>query len=140
VGSHRPKLASELESGVDLMGGWYDSAIMSIPIFINVSYDLFHSRNGRFSANLFGGLGAHYHQVIFEIGGVEAESQLRPSVQIGLNANRTISMKWAINLRSTYTRSFTSRQVAEFAGMTIRSRDRYGYGSIVIMMGLSKDL
>jgi hypothetical protein len=140
LGNHRPQLSIELETGVDLMGGWYDGAIMSIPLFINARRDLFHSRNGHLSAGLFGGLGAHYHQVIFGIGGVEAEPQLRPSIQAGFGINRSISKKWAINLRSTYTRSFTSNQVAEFAGMTIRSRDRYGYGSLLVMIGLSRIL
>jgi hypothetical protein len=78
--------------------------------------------------------------VIFEIDGVEAEPQLRPSVQVGLGLWRSVTKKWALNLRSTYVRSFTTRQVAQFAGMTIRSRDRYGYGAIMLMVGLTRRL
>jgi hypothetical protein len=140
VDDRQPQLFVELESGADLTIGWHDGAILSIPLLINISRDLHQSRSGHRKIYLLGGLGAHYHQVIFEIDGVEAEPQLRPSVQVGLGLWRSVTKKWALNLRSTYVRSFTTRQVAQFAGMTIRSRDRYGYGAIMLMVGLTRRL
>jgi hypothetical protein len=138
LGGPRPKLSAELETGADLMAGWYDGAILSIPVFINAHRSWFHSRNGRCSTYFFGGIGGHYHQVIFEIGGVEAVPQLRPSVQMGMGLKRSITRRWVLNLRSTYLRSFTTKQVARFAGITIQSRDRYGYGSILLSVGISR--
>jgi hypothetical protein len=138
VSAHTPELSIGLEVGMDLMAGWYDGGIMSFPILVDVRYDLVESKRGRFAISPFGGLGVHYHKVVFQIDGVDVKRQLRPSAQIGLNARQAISAGWAMNLRSTYTRSFTSKQVAETAGMTIRSPDRYGYGSLVVTLGLSR--
>ncbi|UCD36738.1 MAG: hypothetical protein JSW54_07790 [Fidelibacterota bacterium] len=134
-----PGLRAELQLGVEVVAGtWGWGYGLSFPVMVNVGYDVVRLGNGSFRAGAFGGVGWSYHHLESGMEGVKVRDQHRPGIDMGLSAALRVFSRWELTLRAMYFRSFTSPLEAEYAGTLIRSRDRFGYGTLPVMFGVAR--
>ncbi|MBQ39110.1 MAG: hypothetical protein CME04_22205 [Gemmatimonadaceae bacterium] len=139
-GSHPTSTPVDLEllSGIDIMVDIGGGGYVALPVLLNATREVADLGGGFLLLSGFFGLGYSYHHLFSVIRGVTLEKQHSLAFDVGLKVSVALGERWRVFLRGGAFRSFTRPVNAYFSGTRVTSGSRFAYGTLPVLIGISR--